>query len=122
MPHTVLERQTLCFSSNKNRNLKVKLWWIGACERKKSAFFVMLILSEGKTFNICFISMYNGWNFQNIYAFTYQKTLPHTLFCLFLKSLKAFSVSLTEWVVSKIKASKQLLENLKRNDMTVLIN
>ena len=26
---------------------------------------------------------------------TYQKTLIHTLFCLFLKSSKAFSVSLT---------------------------
>ena len=33
-------------------------------------------------------------------AFTYQKTLLHTLFCLFLKLSKAFSVSLT--ILSKI--------------------
>ena len=33
--------------------------------------------------------------FQNIHTFTYQKIL-HTLFCLFLKSLKAFNVSLRE--------------------------
>ena len=29
-----------------------------------------------------------------MYAFTYQKALLHTLFCLFLKLPKAFSVSL----------------------------
>ena len=29
-----------------------------------------------------------------MYTFTYQKTLLYTLFCLFLKSPKAFSVSL----------------------------
>ena len=33
-------------------------------------------------------------NFHNIHIFTYQKTLLHTLFCLFLKSSKAFSISL----------------------------
>ena len=32
--------------------------------------------------------------FQNIHTFTYKKTLLHTLFCLFLKSSRAFSVSL----------------------------
>ena len=31
--------------------------------------------------------------YKNIHTFTYQKTLLHTLFCLFLKSSKAFSVS-----------------------------
>ena len=43
--HTVLERQTLCFSSCKNDKLKIKLI-IWACERKKRAFFVPFILSE----------------------------------------------------------------------------
>ena len=33
-------------------------------------------------------------NFKSIYAFTYQETLPHKLFYLFLKSSKAVSVSL----------------------------
>ena len=33
--------------------------------------------------------------FQKIHTFTYQKTLFHTHFCLFLKSSKASSVSLS---------------------------
>ena len=33
-------------------------------------------------------------HFQNIHTFIYQKSLLHTLFCLFLKSSKTFSVSL----------------------------
>ena len=37
IPHAVLEGRTLCFSSYKNRKLKVKLWWVGACKRKKMA-------------------------------------------------------------------------------------
>ena len=37
--------KTLCFSSYKNRKLKVKLLWVGARERKKRAFFVQFILS-----------------------------------------------------------------------------
>ena len=52
-PHTVLERQTLCFSSYKNRNLEVKVWWVGARERKKRVFFVPFILSEGNFFKTC---------------------------------------------------------------------
>ena len=46
-PHTVLERWTLYFSSYKNRQLKVKLWWVGTREKKKTAFFVPFILSKG---------------------------------------------------------------------------
>ena len=42
IPHTVLERQTLCFSSYKNRKLKVKLWWVVARERKTRAFLYHL--------------------------------------------------------------------------------
>ena len=40
IPHTGLERRTMCFSSYKNRKLKVKLWWVWARERKKRGFFV----------------------------------------------------------------------------------
>ena len=46
IPHTVLEGQTWCISSYKNHKLKAKLWWVGACERKKRAFFVTFILSK----------------------------------------------------------------------------
>ena len=51
-----LERRTLCFSSYKNRKLKVKLWWVGARERKKRAFFVPFILLEGKFLEIYILS------------------------------------------------------------------
>ena len=84
IPHTVLERRTLY----KNRKLKVKLSWVGARKRKQKAFFVPFILSEGNFFNICVLSecIVYWIHFRNIHTFTYQKTLLHTLFCLFLKS------------------------------------
>ena len=81
----------LCFSSYKNRELKVKLWWIGACERKKSAFFVTFILSEESFFNIRVLSKFIVYwiNFENKYIFTYQKTLLHTLLLLVFKIVKS---------------------------------
>ena len=30
----------MCFNSYKNQQLKVKLWWVEARERKESVFFV----------------------------------------------------------------------------------
>ena len=91
-PTHSLERRTLCFSSYKNRTLKVKLWWVGARERKKMAFFVLFILCKGNFFNICVLSQCVVYwiHFQNIHTFTYEKPSFHTLFCLFLKSSKAF--------------------------------
>ena len=67
--HMFLERQTLCFSSFKNCQLKVKLWWDGACEIKKGAFFVTFISSKGNCFNSRVLSecIVYGINFQNIY-------------------------------------------------------
>ena len=41
-------------------------------------------------------------HFQNIHTFTYQKTLLHTMFCLFLKSSKTFSVSSSKRVINKL--------------------
>ena len=32
-----------CFSSYKNHKLKLRLWWVGTRERKKSVFFVTFI-------------------------------------------------------------------------------
>ena len=52
--HMFLERQTLCFSSFKNCQLKVKLWWDGACEIKKGAFFVTFISSKGIFLTVVF--------------------------------------------------------------------
>ena len=71
-PHTISERWTLCLSSYKNRELKVKLWWGEAHERKKNAFFVTVILFEGNIFIFSQCILY--WiNFEKIYTFIYQK-------------------------------------------------
>ena len=54
--HTFLERRNLSFNSYNNHKLKIKLWWVGACERKKRANFVPFVLSEGNFFNIYVLS------------------------------------------------------------------
>ena len=64
-PHTVLERRTMCLSSFKNRKLKVKLLWVGARERRKKAFFVPLILSEGNF--LTFVFYFNVWCIKYIF-------------------------------------------------------
>ena len=48
IPHTVLERWSLCFSSCKNRKLKLKLWWTGTLKR-------IFILSKGKFLRVVFL-------------------------------------------------------------------
>ena len=110
--HIVFDGRILCFSWYKNRKLKVKVWWVGACERKKRAFFVPLILSEGNFLNICVLSqcIVNWIHFPNIYAFIYQKTLLHTLSWLFLKSTKYLQFILTfVQFQSKMKWRAELL-------------
>ena len=74
-PIHCFERRGLYFSSYKNCKLKVKLWWVGVCKRKKRAFFVPFILSEGIFFNICVLSYFVVYwiQFQNTHTF------PHFL-------------------------------------------
>ena len=90
-PQTVSERWTLRFNSYKNREVKVKLWWVAVCERKTRAFFVAFVLSEGNFFNICALSQcIDYWiNFQNIYPFTYQKALLNILVLLVFKIVES---------------------------------
>ena len=89
IPDKVLERQTSCFNSYKNHKLKLKLWI-------KRALFVLFILSKGNCSNICVLSQCIVYwiNLKNKRTFIYQKTLLHALFCLSLKSPKAFGVSI----------------------------
>ena len=84
------------FFLNIYKNHKLKPRWVGARASKKRGFFVLFILSEGNIFHICVsCQCIVYWiHLQNIQFFTYQKTILHALFCLFLKSGKAFSVSL----------------------------
>ena len=86
--HIFREVSHTCFSSYKNCELKVRLWWVWARERKKSGFFVTFILSEGffLTFECC--RVLNKLS-EYIYTFTYQKTLLHTLLLLVFKIIES---------------------------------
>ena len=88
IPHTVLESQTLYLSSYKNRNLKGKLRWVGAHERKKRAFFVPFILPEGNFLRYVFISMCCVLNTLLEYTYIHlhiKKNYFIHFCCLFLK-------------------------------------
>ena len=93
---TVSEIWTLWFSLYKNRKLKVKLWSVGACERKKSAFFVTFYL-KGNFFNTFVMSQYIlYWITFRTYILLHIKKHYFIHFCrLSLKSSKAFSEPLS---------------------------
>ena len=89
---TVLERRILCFSSYKNRRLKLKLGWVGTRERKKQAFFVLFILTK-KTFffNICVILMYGVFNtLSKCTYFSITKNITSYTFLLDFKIVERF--------------------------------
>ena len=113
IPHTVLERQNLCFiSSYKNCKLKVKLWWVEGYERKKRTFFVPFILFKEIFLKICFLCQCIVYwiQFQNIHKFTYQKTSLHTLLLLVFKIVEILQCILKmEQYISLIYIYENLL-------------
>ena len=92
-PHTVLEGQTLSFSSYKNRELKVKCDELELAKGKRVHFFQCFFCSK----EICVLSECTVYwkNFQNIYTFTHQKALLIHFCCFSFKSSKAFRVSVS---------------------------
>ena len=81
--HTQFYRWTMCFSSYKNCELKVKLRWVGAREWKNRSFFVTLILSEENFLNIWVLSqgiVYWIMSFEIYVLLHIKKALLHTLF------------------------------------------
>ena len=94
IPYAILERWALCFSSHRDQELKVKLWWVGALSWKNSTFFERLFCLKKV---LCFIAMYIVFNrfSKCIYFNILKNTFNFIHFsCFFLKSLKTFSVSL----------------------------
>ena len=73
--HIVLEGWTMIFSSYKNCKLQLKLWWVGARERKKSAFFVTFILSKGNFFSYLPQCIVYWINFQKYLYFYISKNI-----------------------------------------------
>ena len=98
MPHTVLERRTWCFSLYTNRKLKVKLWWVGA-RKKKWVHFLYRSFCPKEIF-LTFLFDLNVLYSVFVYTFRtcillhVKKNYLYT-FCMFLKLLKAFGISLT---------------------------
>ena len=120
-------RRTLCFSSYKNHKLKVNLWWVQeARERKKRVFFVpffFFFFFCPKGIFLTFVFYLNveciEYTFR-IYILSHIKKHYFKHFCyLFLKSSKAFRVSLTgyscEDFPSRTTQSYLLLGKDKRN-------
>ena len=82
--HRFLERRTLSFSSYKNSKLKVRLWWVRTCKRKKEGIFYMFYLSL----------WWIDYTFR-IYMLLHIKRYYFIHFCcLFLKSSEAITVFL----------------------------
>ena len=82
---------SILFSLYKNRKLKVKLWWGGARERKKRAFFVTVYFVQKKFFwHLYFISMYSVLNTLSEYTYFYiSKNITLYLFLLVFKIVES---------------------------------
>ena len=52
--------------------------------------------------NIMYVLLFDVFNECSLHTVTYQKTLLHTLFCLFLKSSKAFSILIVYRSISEL--------------------
>ena len=88
-----LEKRTLRFSSYKNHKLKVKLWWVGARERRKRAFFT-----------ICFVRFLTFVLFQCIvytYFYLSKNVTSYTLLLVF-KIVEYLQCILNKQLVLKI--------------------
>ena len=95
IPRTILERRASCFGWYKNRKLKVKLWWVGARERKKRAFFVPFIFSEG---NLCFITMQSVLNtLSELTCFYISKSITSYTFLHVFKIVESLQCILNYW-------------------------
>ena len=77
---------------------KTRMSW--SQRKKKRAFFVPFVLCEGHFFNIYFITIYSVLNTLSEYTYFYisENITSYTFFCLFLKSSKAFTLSLIDYV------------------------
>ena len=96
IPQTVLERRAMCLSQYMNRKLKVTLWLVRARKKKEGIFCTVYYVQRGFFKDLCLISMYIVLNTLSEYTYFYisKNITLFTFVALFLKSLKAFSVSL----------------------------
>ena len=91
----ILERQTLGFSSYKNRKLKVKLWWVGARARKRGHFLLRWFCLKEIFVTFFVISLYSVSRSEYTYSYLSKNITLYT-YCLFLKLSKVFNVFLKD--------------------------
>ena len=121
IPHTVLERRTLSFSSHKNCKLKVKLWWVGAHERKKRAFCIVFFFVWKELFyDCCFISMYSVLIALSEYTYFYiSKKITSYTFAVCFKIVGSFQCILNFNVWTKRSRSFEWI--LRQKSHTLLL-
>ena len=82
--------------------------------KKKEGIFYTIYFVQRIFFHICLLPQWiTYWIcFQNIHTFSHQKSLPHTHFCFFLKSWKAFCDFLRKemFIAFFVKYKKRLTE------------
>ena len=110
IPLTVLEGRTLCFGSYKNQ-IKSKTVMTWSSWKKKEGIFCTVYFVRRKFFNICVLSQCIVYwiHFQNIYTFTYQKTLLCTPLLLVFKIVESLQCILNNpW---KLVAQRHLVND-----------
>ena len=78
--------------------IKINCDELELAQEKRGHILYHLFCPKEIFFNICVLPqcIVCQIHFQNVYTFTYQKALLQTRLCLFLKSTKTFSLSLTK--------------------------
>ena len=67
-----------------------------------------------------YLKIVNWVHFRYMHTFTYQKTLLQILFCLFLKSSKAFSVSLNKMPIRQRNTLSLKFVSYSRGSQTII--
>ena len=116
------KRDTPCALAHIESQVKSKTVMSWSLQKKKENTFCTIYFVWRKFFkHICFLSqcLWYYMHVHNIHTFTYQKTLLHTLFSLFLKSLKAFSVSLKQSITYRAFPTWEIGESLRMNQQSL---
>ena len=91
-----LERRTLCFSSYKNRKSKVKLWWVGTCERKKRKKTFFCIVCFDRNSFLTFVFYFSQYCIEYTYI---SKNITSYIFELVFKIVESLQCILMSLMI-----------------------
>ena len=104
IPHTILERWTLCFNSYMNHELKVKPWWVEAHDRKVVLLVQRSFCLKDIFFNICVLSqcIVNVLNKLSEYIYFYiSRNITLYTFVACFKTIKSLQCILTNLITCR---------------------